>query len=354
MLGYSEEELKLTTYQQLTPLKWHDMEDNIIHCQVKTRGYSDEYEKEYIRKDGTVFPITLRAWLIRDEQGNPTGMWAIVRDITERKQVEQSLIESEEKYRIIFNNEIYAICIFDLETLELLDVNDAYVRLYGYTREELISGMTIHDITVEHQGSDKATRQAAHEGTIFIPLRYHRKKDGTVFPVEIVGGPYTWKDRKVMFALAHDISERKDAENQLIKIMREQQIILDHANIGISMVVDRKQVWINRKVIEMFQYPREEMEGLSTQKLYPTLEAYNQLGRAAYSVLAQGLTFETEQQLIRRDGTPIWVRYNGMAVDPPDIAKGTIWLLEDITDRKQIEQSLKDSEENTAGCLKTN
>jgi PAS domain S-box-containing protein len=129
-------------------------------------------------------------------------------DITEQ------LRESEEKYRIIFNNEIYAICIFDLETLTLLDTNDAYARVYGYTREELISGMTIHDITAEHQVSDESTKQAIREGTIFIPLRYHRKKDGTVFPVEIVGGPYIWKGRKVMFALAHDITNRKQAETE--------------------------------------------------------------------------------------------------------------------------------------------
>jgi PAS domain S-box-containing protein len=128
--------------------------------------------------------------------------------------------ESEEKYRIIFNNEIYAICIFDLETLKLLDVNDAYSRVYGYSREELISGMTIHDITAEHQVSEAATRKAIHDGTIFIPLRYHRKKDGTVFPVEIVGGPYVWKGQKVMFALAHDITDRKQAEEKIQELNR--------------------------------------------------------------------------------------------------------------------------------------
>ncbi len=143
------------------------------------------------------------------------------------EQLTAELRESEEKYRVVFHNEIYAICIFDLETLELLDVNGAYTQLYGYSREELISGMTIHDITAEHQVSDAATTRATREGTIFIPLRYHRKKDGVVFPVEIVGGPYVWQGRKVMFALAHDISARKQAENALgeKEKMLEQMII---------------------------------------------------------------------------------------------------------------------------------
>jgi len=111
-------------------------------------------------------------------------------------QREEALQESESKYRVVFNNEIYSICIFDLETLKLLDVNDAYVELYGWTRDELLAGMTINDITAEQQDSIAKTKQAMKEGTIFIPLRYHRKKEGTVFPVEIVGGPYEWKGKK--------------------------------------------------------------------------------------------------------------------------------------------------------------
>lgn len=147
-------------------------------------------------------------------------------EISERKQIEAALRESEEKYRVLFNNEIYAICIFDLETLKLLDVNEAYTRLYGYSRAELLAEMTIHDITVEHLASDAATDQAVQGGTIFIPLRYHRKKDGTVFPVEIVGGPYIWQGRRVMFGLAHDITHRQQAEAERERLIGELQAAL--------------------------------------------------------------------------------------------------------------------------------
>ena len=91
MLGYTMEELKQLTYQQLTPQKWHEMEAAKVSNEVTRRGHADEYEKEYVRKDGTVFPITIRVWLIRDEQGRPVGMWGIVRDITERKRMEEKL-----------------------------------------------------------------------------------------------------------------------------------------------------------------------------------------------------------------------------------------------------------------------
>ncbi len=146
-------------------------------------------------------------------------------------------------------------------------------------------------------------------------------------------------------ALTIEIEERKRTEGELAQLMREQQILLDNAPFGISMVVDRKQLWINRKAAELFQYSKEELEGETTRKLYPTQEAYDQLGLDAYQELARGEVFETVQQLVRRDGTPILVRYIGKAVDPPDLSRGTIWLLEDITEQKRLEEMLRLSEE---------
>ena len=89
MLGYTPDELKHLNYHDITPRKWHALEAEILEKQVFPRGYSDTYEKEYRRKDGTVFPIELRIFLLRSDTGEPAGMWAIIRNITERKQVEK-------------------------------------------------------------------------------------------------------------------------------------------------------------------------------------------------------------------------------------------------------------------------
>ncbi|MFQ6032455.1 MAG: PAS domain S-box protein, partial [Candidatus Zixiibacteriota bacterium] len=96
MLGYSKDELKNLTWQQLTPKQWHQMEANIMKEQILKRSYSDEYEKEYIRKDGTVFPISIRVWVIRGEDGKRKGKWAIIRDITERKRAEEKIRKEKE------------------------------------------------------------------------------------------------------------------------------------------------------------------------------------------------------------------------------------------------------------------
>jgi len=93
MLGYTKEKLTtLTTFNDLTPVKWHEIEANIVSNQIMKQGYSDEYEKEYIKKDGTRFPVSLKSWLIKDEKGNNLGIWSIARDITERKRQEEYLV----------------------------------------------------------------------------------------------------------------------------------------------------------------------------------------------------------------------------------------------------------------------
>lgn len=99
MLGYTDDELKKLTYMDLTPLKWHAMESAIVEQEILPKGYSGIYQKEYIRKDGSVFPVELRTFLVRDEKNTPVGMWAIIRDITARKQAEDEQERDEERLR---------------------------------------------------------------------------------------------------------------------------------------------------------------------------------------------------------------------------------------------------------------
>lgn len=90
MLGYTDEELLHLTYQQITPDKWHAMEANMIDKLLK-EGYTPLYEKEYIRKDGSIFPIEIRSYLTLDKNGLPLEKWAFIRDITDRKRTEEQL-----------------------------------------------------------------------------------------------------------------------------------------------------------------------------------------------------------------------------------------------------------------------
>ena len=101
LLGYEAEELRRMTYLEITPAKWHAAEARIIKGQVLAKGYSDVYEKEYIRKNGTLLPVELRTFLVRNPSGKPEQMWAVVRDVSERKRAEDALRASQRQMRAL-------------------------------------------------------------------------------------------------------------------------------------------------------------------------------------------------------------------------------------------------------------
>jgi len=101
MLGYSEEELCRLNSLEITPKRWHEIEAQIVGDQIMRRGYSDVYQKEYRRKNGTTFPVEQHCFLLRDNLGEPCGIGAIVRDLTEDYKREQDVRENEERLRIV-------------------------------------------------------------------------------------------------------------------------------------------------------------------------------------------------------------------------------------------------------------
>ena len=133
MLGYSKEDLTKLTYQQLTPDKWHQMEAKVVDEFVVSRGYSDEYEKEYIRKDGKVIPISIKVWLIRDEGGKPRGICGDDTDITERKRLEEEL----RKLSNAVEQSPSTVVITDTKG-NIEYVNPKFFKTTGYTPEEAI------------------------------------------------------------------------------------------------------------------------------------------------------------------------------------------------------------------------
>ncbi|MEI6386955.1 MAG: CHASE domain-containing protein [Spirochaetota bacterium] len=189
------------------------------------------------------------------------------------------LRSSEEKYRIIFDNELFSIFIFDRETLELIDVNGTFSRLYGYSREELVGGMTICDISAEPY----APPSAANEDHIFIPLRWHRKKDGTAFPVEIFEGPYSWQGRKVVFSLAHDIGKRLATEAELQRLSMENQTLLAELQHRVKNSFNM--------ISSLVSLTTEEVESEEAQEALAELEGRVRSISQLYSLLYQSGSF---------------------------------------------------------------
>jgi PAS domain S-box-containing protein len=167
-------------------------------------------------KDGSVVSTEVVSTMIFDEQGHPVEIIGISRNITERKLAEATLQESEEKYRQLFELEADAILLVDKETGNLIEANRVAESLYGYSREKFLR-MKNTELSAEPD----ETRRATQDAQTHIPVRYHRKKDGTIFPVEITVNILHWQGRQVHLAAIRDITERKRAEEQLHKTVDE-------------------------------------------------------------------------------------------------------------------------------------
>ena len=129
-------------------------------------------------------------------------------------------------------------------------------------------------------------------------------------------------------------------EEQVAQRTNELNILLENAPVGISKIVDRVQVWVNQKTTELFLYSPEEITNQPTRAMYPSVEAYEQFGQKAYPVLAQGDIFVTVQEFVKKNGEHFLVRCIGKAIDPQDMSQGTLWILEDATERKKYEEEL--------------
>ena len=116
--------------------------------------------------------------------GSIIGFVQSIRDISDRKRAEEAVRQSEEKYRQLFETVSDAILVFDGETRKFINVNESACRLYGYSRNEFLE-LKYSDITAEPDQSDVFINKTLAGMRTQVPLRYHRKKDGTEFPAEI-------------------------------------------------------------------------------------------------------------------------------------------------------------------------
>jgi PAS domain S-box-containing protein len=138
---------------------------------------------------------------------------SIQQELAERKSAEQALRESEDKYRQLFTAESDALIVVDAQTRQIYDANDAALLLYGYSRQEFLGIKA--DIPTNGDRNDQHGQWMDHTGIQAAPIQEHRKKDGTLIPVEISTSSFMLGDRKMVIAAIRDITERVRAEEAL-------------------------------------------------------------------------------------------------------------------------------------------
>jgi PAS domain S-box-containing protein len=201
MFGYEPEEL---LGKQALPLTVTPEGVESIRKEI-ARGGMGPYDVIGLKKDGTRFPIEIRAREVEYE-GRMVRV-AISMDVTERKQAEEVLKENEEKYRQLFEMESDALLLVEAATGRILEANRASSSFYGYSHDELLT-MSIAELSSEPE----ETLHSVATGERHIPIRYHRKKNGTLFPVETMAKNFMWRGGEVRIAAIRDITSRVSAE----------------------------------------------------------------------------------------------------------------------------------------------
>ena len=239
--GYSAEDFANDPYLWINMV--HEDDRNAVKDQadeVIAGRKVKPLDHRIIRKDGALRWVSNTPVPNFDSQGTLRFYDGLIRDITERKQAEEALRESEANYRLLFSAESDAIIVVDADTMEIVDANAAATEFYGYQLEELL-GRNATLLSAQPDESAAHIRQVA-SGEPSVPSpgpvqRLHRKKDGTTCPVEISSGVYVLKGRKMVCAMMRDISERKRMEeslqqslNELEQRVKEQTVALVGAN----------------------------------------------------------------------------------------------------------------------------
>jgi PAS domain S-box-containing protein len=256
-----------------------------------------------------------------------------------RKHIEEALKENEEKYRHLFELESDALFLIDNESGKILEVNSSACNLYGYTREEFLE---MKNVDVSAQPEE--TRNATVSTLTKIPIRYHRKKDGTVFPVEISASRLIWQGRQVHMPAIRDISDRLKAENDLRESQQMLRIILDtipvrvfwkdlHLNYSGCNLAFAKDAGFN-STEEIIGKNDFEMSWSENAKKYRDDDR---------SVIKSGLPkFNYEETKTLPYGKIIWLLTSKVPLyDSDGSIKGVLGVYEEITERRHFVEEIK-------------
>ncbi len=259
MLGYTREELlKLPDFYAITPEKWRQWErEEIWEKRLLSRGYSGLYEKEYIRKDGSIFQVELSSHAIRDSQGGLKYAWGIARDVTVQKRMEAALRESEEKYRTLVEMANDAILLTAPDG-RIFSANPAACRMLGHSEEEICelgrAGLVVSDKKLE---AAIASRKQSGSHTAELTMR---RSGGETFPADVSSSVFQTEDGELRTSMViRDISERKQAARDLRKSEERYRTLFEDSRDMIMMTTPAgKFLDINHAGVELLGYDSRE------------------------------------------------------------------------------------------------
>lgn len=342
--GYSHEEYLALSAEGMMATVHPDDRPRIAHVmadRLKGKKFAAENEFRILRKDGDIRWVLTHGSLI-SYHGTP-AIQITYFDITDRKQAEQALLESEEKFRSIIDTTVSGIGIHQEGIIRY--INPAGVRILGYAGPEEIVGRQVMDFVASQFRAEVHGRMdALNCGMAPVGIEQFVRKNGTLVDVEVTGAPFRYNGKPAVLVVFSDITKRKLAEDALRESEDRYRKLVEISPNAVLLHRDGKAIYANRALARILGMENAD-DFLGKNVMDFIHPAYREAIRAN---IAQDLTGAPtpfmELQMIRADGAPVFVEGQGVGT-MIDGKPAVLVAINDITGRFRAGQALKASEE---------
>jgi len=268
-----------------------------------------------------------------DTPQGPVSM-SLYFDVTERVQAEAASRRSQDLLRALIDTSPDLITLTELATGRYALVNKSFERMTGYTEAE-VAGRTATDIGIWHDPADRdalvaAIRESGHAEELPATVRC---KDGHLMSMRLSSARFEQDGHEFLVLNGRDVTASEQAR-------LEHDAILQNASIGIAFTRGGTFQHANPSFERMFGWRPGQLPGQPTDMIWPHRDDYDAMRSDATPILSRGLPYEMERQMLRADGSLFWCRMRGQALDGASPREGTIWIAEDVTERRQVDQAL--------------
>jgi len=258
-------------------------------------------------------------------------------DVTEARSLAESLRQSEETHRVLFEKSPLPMWVIERQALQFLAVNDAAVRHYGYTRAEFLE-MTLQDVNPPEDVPGLLAYLAGAPSEQHAPVTVrHRKKDRTIIDVEIIAHDIAFGEWKALLAVMTDVTERRRSEVALRRSRESFQQLFDEAPIGMAILAGGIEFTrVNRALCAMLGYSKEELSGQSFDRFVEPADLEAHLAAAQEFFAGKRSSFKAEARYLRKAGEPLW---GNLTVERIEDSTGhmlfVLVMVEDISERRR-------------------
>ncbi len=316
-------------------------EDTRKRIETLLKNGSAEFDVRHRTKDGKIKDVHVITRTIV-LSGRPV-FHTIFRDITAQKRTEQLIRQSEEKFRTLFESATDALFILSPEG-KFLDVNRTAHERLGYTKEEMLSLCLSQLDPPEFAARVSERLQHVMKHGHAIIESAHRRKDGTVMPVEINTRVIDYDGGKAIFSIIRDITDRKRAEEELKELNARLQALI-HAIPDLVAFKDTggRHLVVNRALEEFTGLRQDELIGRTNADLLPP-ELLESCDKSDEEVLRSLMPVHYEEHYAGEGGKKRYFdTVKAPIFDGPDDVAGIVTVSREITDRKKIEEQIRAS-----------